>query len=192
MKYTENKEEKSYQLSAWKGHADFAKWLVNRIQPTTTVDLGVDYGFSLFALAEPEIGTVYGIDTFTSGAHGNHPDNYDVVMGIKERYNFSNVEVIKGLFSDVVVNWTKPIDILHIDGDHQYESIVEDWNNWFPFLTENGVVIMHDTNSDWVGIKKFYDEITIPKCNFLQSYGLGVASRNKELIDEIKNVFGIE
>jgi len=47
--------------SAWTGHYDFAQWLVEELKPTVTVDLGVDYGYSLFALAMPEIGKVYGV-----------------------------------------------------------------------------------------------------------------------------------
>ena len=53
--------------SAWgdgnvQGHVLFVDWLINEMQPKVTVDLGIDYGYSLIALAHNNPGKVYGID----------------------------------------------------------------------------------------------------------------------------------
>ena len=48
----------------WRDHRLFADWLIRRTEPETVVDLGVDYGYSTFCFALPEIGHVYGIDSF--------------------------------------------------------------------------------------------------------------------------------
>lgn len=175
--------------SAWIGHEEFAIWLVNRLLPKTIVDLGVDYGFSLFSLALPRIGQVYGIDSFEADAHaGYHQDNYDVVMRFKHKHSFDNVHIIKGWFEEVSKTWTQPIDILHIDGLHTYKAIMEDWNNWQHFVREDGVTIMHDVVS-FSDIKKFYNEITLPKAYFSHSSGLGIATKNKQLLIDIRNKF---
>lgn len=175
--------------SAWKGHEDFAIWLVEMLKPQTTVDLGVDYGFSLFALAIPKIGQVYGIDSFEADAHaGHHPDNYDIVMDFKQKHNFENVHVIRGWFDEVAKTWEKPIDILHIDGLHTYDAITSDWKNWAKFVSNNGVIIMHDIIS-FADITRFYNEITIPKAHFIHSAGLGIATKNLALLGSILNNF---
>lgn len=175
--------------SAWVGHANFAEWLVNRVQPKVTVDLGVDYGFSLFALASPKIGTVYGIDSFEADAHaGHHEDNYDVVMEFKEKHNFDNVEVIKGWFSDIAQTWDKPIDILHIDGLHTLEAVTEDWNNWSKFVPDTGVIIMHDVIS-FPELGAFYNQIQVPKAYFEHSAGLGIAVKDEKLLEDIVKQF---
>jgi hypothetical protein len=33
---------------------------------------------------------------------------------------------------------------LLIDGDHREEALERDWNDWSPFVTEEGVVAFHD------------------------------------------------
>lgn len=179
--------------SAWTGHREFADWLVRELHPDVTVDLGVDYGFSLFALAIPQIGTVYGIDSFDAwGSYesggGHHPDNYDVVMRFKQQHGFNNITVIKGYFSDVVKTWNQPIDLLHIDGLHTHEAVSEDWCNWTPFLSNSGVVIMHDIAS-FEGVRQFYNEITWPKVYFSHSAGLGIATKDISMLAKILQRF---
>jgi predicted O-methyltransferase YrrM len=41
--------------------------------------------------------------------------------------------------------WDKPIRLLWIDGDHRYEATKLDFALWEPFLTEGGILAMHDT-----------------------------------------------
>jgi len=185
--------------SCWMGHRNFAEWLVSYLKPEVTVDLGVDWGFSTFCFAMPRIGKVYGIDTFegdqfTGGNHGF----YEYVLNKQEKlFMKDNVTFIKGYFDDVAKTWDKQIDILHIDGDHAYDSIKNDYETWSPFLKENGVVLFHDTcieelNGNHYGVKKFFDELDIPKVTFTHTFGLGVASKNKELIEFIKTNFDLD
>jgi hypothetical protein len=175
--------------SAWIGHEQFAEWLVKKVQPKVTVDLGVDYGFSLFALALPKIGTVYGIDSFEADTHaGHHEDNYDVVLKFKQDHNFDNVEIIRGWFSEVAKTWDKPIDILHIDGLHTYDAIREDWTNWSQFVANTGVIIMHDVIS-FPELTVFFNQIGAPKAYFTHSAGLGIAVMDEQLLQDILTEF---
>jgi hypothetical protein len=45
---------------------------------------------------------------------------------------------------DAVRGWNMPIDFLLIDGDHRKEAVERDWNDWSPFVTEEGLVAFHD------------------------------------------------
>jgi hypothetical protein len=40
------------------------------------------------------------------------------------------------------------IDFLFIDGDHTYEGVLADLNNWTPFIKQGGVVVLHDVAVD--------------------------------------------
>lgn len=182
--------------SAWnippKGHRRFAEWLINRIKPEVTVELGVDYGYSSLVMALCQDNPVYGIDCFDISKHGERQDlDYEFVMSAKEKLKLSNLEIIKGYFDDVAKTWNKEIDLLHIDGLHDYENCRNDCETWSPFLKEDGVIIFHDTvsNPDTVGL--FFSQLEVPKVNFTNSCGLGVASNNKDLIEEIKEVFDL-
>jgi hypothetical protein len=176
---------------AWKGHFDFARWSVNRLQPTTTVDLGVDLGFSTFSFAIDEIGTVYGVDWFKGDAHAGFRDSYDFVMQVKNVYEFDNVEIIKSDFNDLAKTWDKSIDILHIDGYHTYDAVKNDYETWSPFVREGGLIMMHDTHSFPDDVGRFFNEIDLPKLNFSHSHGLGVVSTDAALIEEIRVAFGV-
>jgi len=157
--------------SAWIGHENFAVWLVKKMKPSVIVDLGVDYGFSTFAFATPQIGKVYGIDWFEGDklAGWRNTENHilELLKILKERFGINNVEIIKGDFSEIAKEWKLPIDILHIDGSHKYEDVKKDYETWS-------------------NVERFFDEIDLPKFKFLHSFGLGVVSKNKKIINNIK------
>ena len=178
-------------LSAWTGHFDFARWSVNRLQPTTVVDLGVDYGFSTFAFALDEIGTVYGVDWFEGDANAGFRNVYDKVVNFKNTYQFDNVEIIKADFNELAKTWGKTIDILHIDGYHIYDAVSNDFRTWSPFVRKGGLIMFHDTLSFPDDVGRFFNELELPKINFPQSYGLGVVSTDADLIEEIRVTFGL-
>lgn len=183
--------------SAWKGHRKFAEWLVNEMSPSTIVELGVDYGFStfVFATALQEKGTggkIYGVDLFLGDKHAGMRDTYDQVMENISKHSLTQVEIIRSDFTELSKTWTTPIDILHIDGLHTYEAVKEDFTNWSPFVKENGVILFHDVyifHEDF-GIKDFFHEVQEGhKLYFTHSAGLGILTRNEELVTKIRNEF---
>lgn len=179
--------------TAWTDHIHFAKWIVEKTNPKVVVDLGVDYAYSTFCFALPGIGHVYGIDSFEGDSHAGFKTTYDYVLEKKEDLQLNNVTFIKGYFDDVAKTWDKQIDILHIDGLHTYEAVKNDYETWAKFLKEDGIILFHDTLVEErnFGVKKFFEEINLPKVNFTCSYGLGVVSKNKRIIEEISNTFNI-
>lgn len=184
---------KEHIKSPWAGHIDFAVWLVKKMNPSIIVDLG--YGCSTFAFASLKIGKVYGIDWFLGDSFDGGRRNYDSILNFAEvlekRFGVYNLEIVKGKFSDIAEIWKIPIDILHIDGSHFYDDVKRDFGEWSKFVKKDGVILFHDVhvpyNSKYEGVKKFFDEIDLPKFMFTHSFGLGVISQNKDLIEEIKN-----
>lgn len=181
--------------SAWKGHRKFAEWLVNRTNPEVIVDLGVDNGFSTFCFGTPRIGHVYGVDSFEGDPCAGKRDirTYWGVLQVQEELKMrDNITFIKCYFDELATVWNKPIDILHIDGNHSYEAVKEDFFTWCRFLKDDGVILMHDTFvfQPGFGVNRFFEEIPFPKINFTNSYGLGVVTHNQQLLNEIKRQFG--
>jgi hypothetical protein len=41
--------------------------------------------------------------------------------------------------------WSRPVSLLFIDGDHEYESVRQDFELWRPHLLPDAVVALHDT-----------------------------------------------
>jgi predicted O-methyltransferase YrrM len=181
--------------TAWDGHRKFAEWLVRFMKPEVIVDLGVDYGYSTFSFAIPRIGHVYGIDNFIGDSFVGVDEQrlkYDFVTMKREKLHLKdNITFIEGDFNEVAKTWDKQIDILHIDGDHQYESVKKDFDTWSKFVKDDGIILMHDTcvesfNGKGYGVKRFFEEIDLPKFTFTHCFGLGVVSKNRDLIETIK------
>ena len=103
----------------------------------------------------------------------------------------NHITFIKGYFDDIAKTWCREIDILHIDGFHSYEEVKNDYDTWSKFVKDDGVILFHDTivHNPGFGVYKFFAEIDLPKLNFTISNGLGVVSKNKELIEEIRKEF---
>ena len=173
-----------------KSHRQFVEWLINRIKPEVTVELGVDYGYSSFLMSLCQENPVYGIDCFDVSVHGpREDDDYQFVMSVKEKLGLDNLKIIKGYFDEVAKEWNKEIDLLHIDGLHDYANCKNDCDTWAPLIKEDGVILFHDTISNPTGVGHFFSQLEVPKINFTNSFGLGVASNNADIIEEIKRTF---
>ena len=44
-------------------------------------------------------------------------------------------------------DWNRPIGLLFIDGNHDYEYVSQDYRLWFPHVIEGGVVAFHDSTA---------------------------------------------
>jgi predicted O-methyltransferase YrrM len=45
---------------------------------------------------------------------------------------------------EAVKTWSEPIDFLFIDGDHDYEAVRRDYEDWSPHVTPDGTLAFHD------------------------------------------------
>ena len=177
--------------TGWKDHITFAQWIVKRKNPEVIVDLGVDWGYSTFCFALPEIGHIYGIDSFEGDEHAGIHNTYDYVLEKQKELQLDNITFIKGYFNEVAETWNKPIDILHIDGFHTYEAVKNDYETWSKFVKDDGIILFHDTMvfDRKFGVHKLFSKINLSKTNFKFSYGLGVISKDQDLINEINTEF---
>jgi predicted O-methyltransferase YrrM len=68
--------------------------------------------------------------------------------------------------SDAAIrNWSGSIDFLFIDGDHSYDAVRGDWEDWSPHVAPDGTVAFHDALLDapWMnesyGSARFVQEL---------------------------------
>ena len=108
---------------------------------------------------------------------------------MQHNLGLENVNIIHGYFDAVAQTWDKEIDILHIDGLHNYDAVKTDYLLWKKFVNLSGVIMLHDTCVPGLGVRRLFDEITLPKINLANSHGLGVISADRELVQEIALTF---
>lgn len=90
--------------------------------------------------------------------------------------------IFSNLISDHIASvWKDPIDLLMIDGNHTYDQVKKDYQNFAPHVTTGGLIILHDINvTSAPGVKKLWTEIK-PHHNILAEIltwpGLGVIQK---------------
>lgn len=129
--------------------------IVGKIKPKTIVEIGVHQGYSLETWRKafkPEI--AIGIEPFTEFL-----DKVAIV---------SPIEIIKGRSEeqrviDVIKERTgSKIDFLFIDGDHSYEAVKRDYENYSTMVRKGGIIAIHDVTLETnptVSVFKFWREI---------------------------------
>ena len=85
----------------------------------------------------------------------------------------------RGYFSDsrpLVAD--ESVDLLHIDGRHGYEDVLEDYTSWRSAVREGGIVLFHDIaeRQGGFGVWRLWEELSArhPSFAFEHGHGLGV------------------
>lgn len=188
--------------SKWSDNGDILKYLTNTLMESpTVVSFGVDWGYPVFLFARERTGHVYGIQSFNTEDNVRYPflNKKREQMRLEDFMTFINSSP-----EEAVKTWDKKIDILHLGGDTiiNYEDLKKNYETWSKFVDFNGVVLFYgsciesvynQTDDEIVenGIKKLFEEIDLPKCNFVFGNGLGIVSHNKEIIEKIEDQFNI-
>lgn len=58
--------------------------------------------------------------------------------------------------------WQRKFDLIFIDADHSYKSVINQFNIAIKLLNKNGIILFHDAIT-WYGVKKALHEIS---CNY--------------------------
>jgi len=139
------------------------------------VEIGVHFGYSLFTFARdyPKA-LVIGVDNFS------YTDSDDAEKHLKDHVGFfPNIRIFQYESSDARRLWADPsvycdIDILHIDGDHRYESVKRDYDLWHDAVRPGGVIMFHDIHSFPNEVGKFFNELKGTKKTIDKGAGLGL------------------
>ncbi len=182
--------------TGWEGHIPFAFYLVDTLRPKRIVELGTFSGLSYFSFCQAV--SWLGLDANTTaidtwgGVQGGSTYDGDAVLAAvadrNRRYPFS--QLIRADFAGAVAQFDDgSIDLLHIDGDHLYESAFADFRNYLPKLHPNAVVLFHDTRlGGESGVWRVFEGLLYPKFEFFHNFGLGVVAMGK-IKDELRPWF---
>lgn len=80
---------------------------------------------------------------------------------LKNLVQFDVADVVRliGLPSgEAVCSWSWPIDVLWIDGSHDYHDVCADLNWWQPFVSVQGRIALHDSSGHYPDVTRALDE----------------------------------
>jgi hypothetical protein len=187
--------------SARIGHAPFAFWLVENLEPKSFVGLGTYYGYSYFCFCQQVASlklptSCIAVDTWTGDEHTGLYDEsvFDAVKEISANNYSSFLRLLRVTFDEAVGQFADgSIDLLHIDGRHQYVDVKHDFETWRPRLSNRSVVLFHDTQVEErdFGVFQFWNEISnaFPHFEFIHSSGLGVLGFGRDVCPALRPLF---
>ena len=125
----------------------------------TIVEIGGYKGRSTCCFAFACVGTckhIFTIDTFSGNETdftGENRRNFFKVWrnNIKSNGLLKYVTPLIGFSNEVANTWSGPIHLLFIDGSHQYEDVLADFNNFYPYVVPGGIIALHDVEPGHLG-----------------------------------------
>jgi Methyltransferase domain len=190
--------------SAWLEHLPFAFWLVEALRPRSIVELGTHHGVSYFAFCQAvdrlELDTrCFAIDTWKGDEHaGFYGENVFAAVRKRNDEQYSAFSrLVRSSFDDAAPHFAPAsIDLLHIDGLHTLESVRADFTTWLPKLSDDAIVLLHDTNvrEHAFGVSAFFESIRddYPCFEFVHGHGLGVVCVGKETRPALKTLLAAD
>lgn len=139
--------EKVNNVEGWMGESDlrtlyeYAKDVNGLI-----VEIGCYLGRSttLLALASPN-SEIITIDPLEETVFSNYSKKI-IRSKLANAIRGLNVTLIQKKSSTVGREWKRPIDLLHIDGDHLYEAVKKDIKMFVPYVKKGHYILLHDYN----------------------------------------------
>jgi len=68
----------------------------------------------------------------------------------------NKIETHQGTSVEIAAGWSRPLDLLFIDGDHSYEGCRTDMQAWLDFVRPGGWIAFHDSSQ--VGVERAISE----------------------------------
>lgn len=176
----------SFTPTSWGGHIPFLFCLVGQLKPRVYAELGSHFGASFFAACQAMrhgniSGKAVAIDLWQGDEHAGFYGesvfkNFQYIL--KNKYTDVG-SFLRMSFDDASNKFEdNSIDLLHIDGLHTYEAVKNDYELWRSKVTNNGVILFHDTNvfEREFGVWQLWKEISNDgeSFEFKHTHGLGV------------------
>jgi hypothetical protein len=192
--------------SAWKGHIPFARYITKAFRPEVFVELGTYYGVSYSAFWDSAIRHKipmegYAVDMWEEGYDETTPGSNQVVFEKFKSFHDENLpsssHILKMEFEQALEKFSdESIDLLHIDGNHNYEIVKKDFFSWLPKMKKTGMILLHDVHINWdgYGVHVFWDEIknSYPSFSFHHSYGLGLLCVSDDIPENLAWIFTLQ
>lgn len=160
----------------------FYKAALNAPSDAVILEIGCFKGRSSVSFGFGCIGTrrhVYSVDLFEGDGsmYGKGEFLSDFERNVQVCGLTDYITPIKQYSTVVARSWDRQIDILFIDGSHNYDDVKADFEAFYPFVKKGGIVALHDVRGMWKGVIKLWSEIRkdglLINCGEVSSLGYG-------------------
>ncbi|MGA3150561.1 MAG: class I SAM-dependent methyltransferase [Candidatus Saccharimonadales bacterium] len=121
----------------------------------TLVEIGAAFGgsSSIFLAGMPKGGHLFSIDPFVEDSIGPWSATEEkcrqsvsrLLRVLNKEDALKNWSLLVKPSYDAVKKWQKKIDLIFIDGDHNYIAVKKDFADWLPHVKKGGLILIHDS-----------------------------------------------
>lgn len=139
------------------------KEIVEEQNPDRILEIGSARNSTLVLWASSGAEEVFSID-FPEEHPGRN--TFDKKSLLEAYFNSTSFEFIRGnshsqqVRAELNNKNEEKFDLIFIDGDHSYEGVKQDFNDYKSLLSDNGILVFHDINSEGCGVPKFWREVS--------------------------------
>lgn len=131
------------------------------------VEIGILDGKTTAEMGKVARVPIYGIDPIIPDSMNKRLVGHE--SAIKRNMKFyKDFHFIKDFSYNIAPKWKEKFDFIFIDGDHNYQAVKQDFEDWLPFLVPGGIISFHDSApvvsmpgafSGWPGPIKLVNEL---------------------------------
>jgi predicted O-methyltransferase YrrM len=102
------------------------------------------------------------------------------------------IPIVKSSF-EVASNFHEPVELIFIDGAHEFEAVNQDFELWFPKVVDHGLIAFHDSVGNiWIGPEKvvensLYKSRSFKKVGFKGTISYGEKATKATYCDYLQN-----
>ncbi len=133
-----------------------------------------------------DIGTSDGRSALSLGLHSKDSVHvYTVDIEVEEKF-YKHVDYLelnhKVFFTRCTSKrlselWKTPLDMVFVDGSHNYDDVVLDIQNWIPHIKKDGIIAFHDYGNQSFGVTQAIDEFEGKLFEKIDNYKLVYVAR---------------
>lgn len=127
----------SHEIPGWMTAAELSEIRAQARGRGDVLEIGTYCGRSTWALLHSATGLVFTCDPLT-----REPDEQRRWLSALTAEYPTRLILLPALSQHLL--FTRPIDVLMIDGDHSYHAVLHDLNTFAPLVTPGGRLLLHD------------------------------------------------
>lgn len=168
--YALNAKVGTLEIGAFAGKSALAFLTYSKV-PHCSID-NYYFDFNVYTAVNDD-GSIIGDSQFINKEQAKKIYEENILHKFFERVHWGR------LSSDDMVKHIKDnsFSVLFIDGDHTYEQVKKDFENYMPKLTQDGVIIFHDYKNE-AGVHQFVDSLNVPN---MKLWGLCAIIKKEDL-----------
>lgn len=160
---------KALSIGGWMSERELL-WLATQAQThDMIVEFGSLHGRSTRAMTDNNSGIIWAVDPWAGDYYNEDGQNIQIstfvmpyfMKNLEDRIKTAHVVPVRKFSYQFSLPHT--VDMVFIDGDHRYETVVKDIKKAIELLSIGGLICGHDYgHPSWPGVKQAVDELLRP------------------------------